>query len=62
MNKKDKKEIVFNDTKTAPFSKASFAILHKTWYLRYLLHQMSLMNLKSHPTMIILTLERFKSI
>ena len=33
-----------------------FAVLHKTWYLSYLLHQMPLLNLKSHPTMTILSL------
>ena len=53
---KDKNEIVFNDTKIAPLSKASFPILHKTCYLNYLLHKMPLRNLKSHPTMIILNL------
>ena len=45
--------------KIAPFSKASFPILRKTWYLNYLNHQMSLLNLKSHPTMMIL---RFKDL
>ena len=30
----------------APFSKASFPILPKSWYLNYLLYQMSLLSLK----------------
>ena len=38
------------------FSKPSFSIIGKIWYLNYLLHQMPLLNLKSHPTMIILSL------
>ena len=38
------------------FSKTSFPIQRKTWYLNYLSHQMSLTNLKSQPTMIILNL------
>ena len=37
--------------KTAPSSKALFQILRKTWYLSHLLHQMSLLNLKSHSAM-----------
>ena len=50
---KDKNEMVFTIQKIDPFSKASFLIFHKTWYLNYLLHQMSLLKLKSHPTEIL---------
>ena len=45
---KDKNQIVFDDTKNS----STF----KTWYLNYLLHQLSLLNLKSHLTMITLSL------
>ena len=54
---KEKNEIVFNYTKNySIFKSFFFPILRKTWYLSYLLHQMSLLNLKSHPTKIILSL------
>ena len=46
MKYKSLKYEVFNDTKTAPFSKASFPILRKTWYLNHLLHQMSLLSVQ----------------
>ena len=39
--------------KIAPFLKASFPILHETCYLNCLLHQMPLLNLKLHPTMML---------
>ena len=45
--------------KIALFSKASFLILRKTWFLNYLLHQMFLLNLKSHATMLILSLRTY---
>ena len=56
---KDRNEIVFNDTKIAPFSKASFPILCKTWYLNYLLPQMFLLSLKWHRTMMISSLSTY---
>ena len=59
MKHKSLKYEVFNDTKAAPFSKASFPILRKTWYLNHLLHQMFLLSVQSHPTMMILNIRTY---
>ena len=53
---KERNEIVLTIQNIVLFSKASFPILRKTWYLNYLLHQMSLLSLKSHPIMMISSL------
>ena len=53
---KERNEIVLTIQNIVLFSKAAFPILCKTWYLNYLLHQMSLLSLKSHPIMMISSL------
>ena len=50
-------KLLLTTQKMSPFSKASVPMLRKTWYLDYLLPQMSLLNLKSHPTVLILSLK-----
>ena len=54
---KDRNEISFQQYKKfLHFQKLLFQFLYKTWYLNYLLHQMFLLSLTLHPTMMALSL------
>ena len=54
---KDRNEVVFNDAKKCSIFKSFFSNLAQNLVsINYLLYQMSLLSLKSHPTMMIISI------